>query len=222
MCRSLTSQHGSQRRKKSRLSSAGNEDSKKSGSLHSAFQMYSPFSSKENLESGDDMQAARLGIVRDQDSLGTDAQPSDSIIMPLCGELNTINAILEEEAESVENKTSESIKETTKGPTTTSVDSGRHEDDVSGQKGRGDDSSGSGRGGSNRIKRNLKHTGSLIVRKLTAFRHGGSDKKGASRTSTISKEPQVPPEQHGQHPVAKEEEKPNTKSHVAMLRTTTL
>ncbi|BFG03619.1 uncharacterized protein DMAD_02832 [Drosophila madeirensis] len=208
MCRSLTSQHGSQRRKKSRLSSAGNEDSKKSGSLHSAFHMYSPFSSKENLEAGDDIQAARLGIVRDQDSLGIDAQPSDSIVLPLCSEVNTINAILEEDGEGVEHKAHESIKAASKGPTSTSTD-------IRGQKSRGDDSgSGSGSGGSNRIKRNLKHTGSLIVRKLTAFRHGGSEKKGAPRTSTISKESQVPTEQA--------EEKPNTKSHVAMLRTTTL
>ncbi|XP_032570584.1 uncharacterized protein LOC6609952 [Drosophila sechellia] len=186
LCRSLTSQQGSQRRKKSRLSTGGSEDQKKSNSLLSAFQMYSPFSSKENLQSSEEVEDLHV----------IDTQPGHSVDVPLFAEFIPINPIMEEDAEGVEGgKTSEA-----KGIS-----------GCSGQKVKGD---GGGGGGGNRLKRNIKHTGSLIVRKLTAGRHNDADKKGAIRKK--DKEQQEVADTDKERPTSKPEGK------VAMLRTTTL
>ncbi|XP_065719337.2 uncharacterized protein [Drosophila suzukii] len=151
--------------------------------------MYSPFSSKENLQSGEEVQDLQV----------IDTQPGHSVDVPLFADFSPINPIMEEDAEGVEGKTSEA-----KGL-----------GDGSGQKGKGDGGGGSGSGGGgNRLKRNIKHTGSLIVRKLTAGRHSDADKKGATGKK----------EKEQQEAGATDKEKPSSKPEgkVAMLRTTTL
>ncbi|KAI8038428.1 hypothetical protein M5D96_008326 [Drosophila gunungcola] len=193
LCRSLTSQQGSQRRKKSRLSTGGSEDQKKSNSLLSAFQMYSPFSSKENLQSSEEVQDLQV----------IDTQPGNSLDAPPFADFSPINPIMEEDAEGVDGKTSES-----KG---TGSGSGQK---VKGDGGGGGGSGSGGGGGGNRLKRNIKHTGSLIVRKLTAGRHSDADKKGA--TGKKDKEQQ----EAGAADKEKSGSKPEGK--VPMLRTTTL
>ncbi|KAH8270867.1 hypothetical protein KR018_007636 [Drosophila ironensis] len=195
MCRSLTSQQGSQRRKKSRLSTGGSEDQKKSNSLLSAFQMYSPFSSKENVDSGEEVVDLQAVI---------DTQPGHSLDVPHYGDFNPINPILEEEVEGA----AESNKSSKK--------TGGGEED--GQKSKGDGGSGSGGSGGNRLKRNIKHTGSLIVRKLTAARQGATGKKEKDKEQAAGSG-----QQEG---VATDKEKDKTgcrpEGKVAMLRTTTL
>ncbi|KAH8285565.1 hypothetical protein KR054_010936 [Drosophila jambulina] len=194
MCRSLTSQQGgSQRRKKSRLSTGGSEDQKKSNSLLSAFQMYSPFSSKENLQSSEEVPDLQV----------IDTQPGHSIEVPLYqADFNPINPILEEEtAEIAVNKRSDKG-----GGDGAGAGAGPG---ASGHKGKGD-------GGGNRLKRNIKHTGSLIVRKLTSARQGDTDKKGGA-TGKKDKEQQ---ETAGTDKEKPSNSKPEGK--VAMLRTTTL
>ncbi|KAH8389287.1 hypothetical protein KR200_008490 [Drosophila serrata] len=190
MCRSLTSQQGgSQRRKKSRLSTGGSEDQKKSNSLLSAFQMYSPFSSKENLQSSEEVQDLQV----------IDTQPGHSIDVPLYqADFNPINPILEEEpADIADNKRS---------------DKGGGDGDGAGSSGH----KSKGDGGGNRLKRNIKHTGSLIVRKLTSARQGDTDKKGGA-TGKKEKEQQ---ETAGTDKEKPSNSKPEGK--IAMLRTTTL
>ncbi|KAH8301834.1 hypothetical protein KR059_012517 [Drosophila kikkawai] len=195
MCRSLTSQQGgSQRRKKSRLSTGGSEDQKKSNSLLSAFQMYSPFSSKENLQSSEEVQDLQV----------IDTQPGHSIDVPLYqADFNPINPILEEEAAEI-------------GPDNKRSDKGGGDGDgagASGHKSKGD-------GGGNRLKRNIKHTGSLIVRKLTSARQGGdSDKKGGA-TGKKEKDQQETAGTDKEKPGNSSNSKPEGK--IAMLRTTTL
>ncbi|XP_017123103.1 RNA-binding protein Raly-like [Drosophila elegans] len=153
--------------------------------------MYSPFSSKENLQSSEEVQDLQV----------IDTQPGHSLDAPPFADFSPINPIMEEDAEGVDGKTSES-KGTGSG---------------SGQKVKGDGGGGSGSGGGgggNRLKRNIKHTGSLIVRKLTAGRHSDADKKGA--TGKKDKEQQ--------EAGATDKEKPGSKPEgkVPMLRTTTL
>ncbi|KAH8316579.1 hypothetical protein KR067_011297, partial [Drosophila pandora] len=192
LCRSLTSQQGSQRRKKSRLSTGGSEDQKKSNSLLSAFQMYSPFSSKENVESGEDVPDLHAVI---------DTQPGHSIDVPLFADFNPINPILEEEVDVLDGKSGESKKSS-------------HKD---GQKVKGD---GGGGGGGNRLKRNIKHTGSLIVRKLTAARQGSSGKKEKETAQAAAGGGGGQQEAAAATDKEKSSSKPEGK--VAMLRTTTL
>ncbi|XP_017050971.1 RNA-binding protein Raly-like [Drosophila ficusphila] len=150
--------------------------------------MYSPFSSKENLQSSEEVEDLQV----------IDTQPGHSVDVPLFADFSPINPIMEEDAEGVEGKTSEA--------------KGTHVG--GGQKGKGDGGGGGGGGGGNRLKRNIKHTGSLIVRKLTAGRHSEADKKGA--TGKKDKEQQEVADTDKEKPSSKPEGK------VAMLRTTTL
>ncbi|XP_039228276.1 RNA-binding protein Raly-like [Drosophila yakuba] len=152
--------------------------------------MYSPFSSKENLQSSEEVEDLHV----------IDTQPGHSVDVPLFADFSPINPIMEEDSEGVEGgKTSEA-----KG-----ISGG------GGQKSKGDGGgSGSGGSGGNRLKRNIKHTGSLIVRKLTAGRHNDADKKGAIRKK--DKEQQEVADADKEKPGSKPEGK------VAMLRTTTL
>lgn len=122
-----------------------------------------------------------------------DAQPGHSIDVPLFGDFSPINPILEEEVDVLDGKTGESKKSS-------------HKD---GQKVKGD-----GGGGGNRLKRNIKHTGSLIVRKLTAARQGSSGKKEKDTAQAAA----------GQEAAATDKDKSGSKPEgkVAMLRTTTL
>lgn len=147
--------------------------------------MYSPFSSKENLQSSEEVQDLQV----------IDTQPGHSIDVPLySGDFNPINPILEEDAAEI----AESKKGGDVGAT-------------SGHKSKGD-------GGGNRLKRNIKHTGSLIVRKLTSARQGDTDKKGGAGVSGKKEKEQ-------QEAAGTDKEKPNSskpEGKVAMLRTTTL
>ncbi|XP_043645006.1 RNA-binding protein Raly-like [Drosophila teissieri] len=150
--------------------------------------MYSPFSSKENLQSSEEVEDLHV----------IDTQPGHSVDVPLFSDFSPINPIMEEDSEGVEGgKTSEAKGISVGG----------------GQKGKGD-GGGSGGSGGNRLKRNIKHTGSLIVRKLTAGRHNDADKKGAIRKK--DKEQQEVADTDKEKPGSKPEGK------VAMLRTTTL
>ncbi|XP_046869297.1 uncharacterized protein LOC124461935 [Drosophila willistoni] len=81
----------------------------------------------------------------------------------------------------------------------------------------GSDSDG---GGGNRLKRNIKHTGSLIVRKFRASRHGGGDAGKKDARSTSTNESAGP----SGNAMDNDNEKPNTTQNTTtpMLRTTTL
>ncbi|XP_068144737.1 uncharacterized protein [Drosophila tropicalis] len=223
LCRSLTSQQGSQRRKKSRLSTGGNDDQKKSRSLLSAFHMYSPFSSKENVESREVLPcdpASPQAVDMQQQLVAS--KPSAREPPPLYVDLNPINAILEEEGEGAGPPIHQKAMSTVTG-TGTGITAKKDKS--------GSDSDG---GGGNRLKRNIKHTGSLIVRKFRASRHGGVGGGGAkggggdagkkdARSNTNTNESAGP----SGNAMDNDNEKPNTTQNTTitttpMLRTTTL
>jgi len=181
---------------------------KKANVLRSAFQIYLPFRSRENIQPHQNFR-----------SVDNEDQEEDP----------AINQILEEDDDD-STDLSTTIKELKKTNGGEDAEGGG-EGGISDVKSRSD----SGRGG-NRFKRNIKNTGSLIVRKFrSSGRNGDADKKDEMRTSKDSEDMKAEEKRDKETAACVNviyKEKPNTKQqeqeqekqqqNVVMLRTTTL
>lgn len=175
--------------------------------LSSAFQIYLPFRSKDTLKSQVKFDASR--------SIGYEKQTEEH------PQLEPINVMLPENADCIMPSNSIESQGLSQNKDAAAGGGGDNDRNIDLQKlaggselkARGSSSSSSGSRRGNRFKRNIKNTGSLIVRKLTASRYGGdTGKAGGGPTSKHSDEQNV----------INNDKPNNTKQKVAMLRTTTL
>jgi len=198
---------------------------KKANVLRSAFQIYLPFRSRENIQSHQNF--------RSVDNEDQEEDPS-------------INQILEEDDDSTDLSTTiKELKKPNGGADAEGGGGGEREAEGAGAGGISDVKSRSdsgGRGG-NRFKRNIKNTGSLIVRKFrSSGRSGDADKKDEMHTSRDSEDMKAEEKRDKETAACVNviyKQKPNTKQqeqeqqqqeleqekqqqNVVMLRTTTL
>ncbi|XP_064542523.1 uncharacterized protein LOC135431349 [Drosophila montana] len=211
--RSVSSHQRSNRFKINRLPGIRNDGHKKTGVLSSAFQTYLPFRSKETLKSQSKFDASR--------SIGYEFQSAER------PQIDPINCMLQENADCImpSNSTESQVLNPNVSSNMDKDAAGGGEGDRNGSelKARGSNSNSNSNSSSssssrrgNRFKRNIKNTGSLIVRKLTSSRYGRDTGKAGGQTT--SKHSDGAEEKN----VINNDKPNNTKQNVAMLRTTTL